>query len=314
MLGRTVMVVISGGLMLGGLGASSLAGSDTSDAGPSVAFRMELNGFEVVEDGVGTTGRHSSYHGFGLDDDECFEVPSFGEERVRFSGRLIPAAGVEYDEGVIGVRIDGDDLVVAVAAGVGSQKWTRGNGGNIIGQGDLFVTVRQNGDLYQFALLNDLNSGKSLANEGRWRAAQMFRYSDQAEVGHAVLLTSEDHVSTSGGNQGHERGGNSPVGLDERVFARGGEDTGVGKLDHYEFDAQQPLEGREVVTWNVSEWTIPLTVLGDEEEAMTLAFHIAPSCGNDQIGGEVRVPSKEERDAEKKKQEAKKKKRKKEIS
>ncbi len=281
------------------LGATAAAPADAlpssaSAVSPTPAWRMLINGFAVIEDGVGTTGRHSDYHGRTMDDDALFELPSFGSKRLRYGGKRSPAAGFEFDEGVLAYRVDGDDLVVSVAAGVAAAHWYQGSSA-LIGQGDLFLTVRQGDEINHFALLNEINGGRRCGNDGRWRAAQRFRYGGAAQVGHAVLLESEDQISHSGGIDGHGRGGNSPEGLDERVFACGGTDTQAGTLTHYTFDAAQPLACNREVTWHVSEWVIPLTVLGDEEEAMEVAFHIAPSCGNDQLNGKAKIASKKDR-------------------
>ena len=264
---------------------------------PTAADRLELLGFAILQDGAGTTGRHSSYHGRTMEQDELFDLPEFLDQRLRFGGRLVPAQGSVYDEGVLAYRIEGDQLVVAVACGVGAENWHQGHSDNFVGQGDLFVTARQGRDVQQFALLNDMNGCRTVGVDGRWRPAQRFRYTTEAEVGHAVFLDAEEQIVTSGGDQGHARGENSPEGLDERIFACGGETTGLGSVRHFDFEAVQPLEGGDTMRWFVSEWTVPLVVFGDEEEAMELAFHIAPSCGNDQIGGVLVVPSKSEREA-----------------
>lgn len=263
---------------------------------PTVALRMEFLGFTVLEDGTGTTGRHSSYHGRTMAEDELYGLPEFLDQRLRYGGRLIPASGSHFDEGVLAYRIDGDDLIVAVAAQVSATEWIERPGNGPVGQGDLFVTVRQGRDVQQFALLNEMNGARSTGNEGRWRAAQKYRYAGEVEIGQAIRLEDEAQVVTSGGHSGHARGENSPEGLDERVFVRDGESTGLGSVRHYDFDAVQPLEGGEMVRWFVTEWTVPLCVFGDEDESMELAFHVSPSCGNDQIGGILPVPSRTERE------------------
>ena len=272
---------------------------NSADPYPTAAWRMVVNGFEVIEDGVGTTGRHSSYHGKRLDDAELFELPVFSGSRLHYSGDRVPAAGYQFDEGVLGYRIDEGNLVVAVAAGVSAEQWGRGGGSTLIGQGDLFVTVEQNGEVNHYALLNEMNGGRRVG-QARWRAAQQFRYGGGAEIGHAVLLTCDDEITLSGGEDGHDRGGKSPCGLDERVFAHDGTDTGVGQVQHYSFDAVQPLKRNREITWHVSEWVVPLATFGDLEEPMQLAFHIAPSCGNDQINGRLEVAGQPADDSEKK--------------
>ena len=71
---------------------------------------------------------------------------------------------------------------------------------------------------------------------------------------------------------------------------------GVAKIENGKYsgiDSLLVLRHGKLVTWHVSEWQVPLVILGDEEEEMELVFHIAPSCGNDQIGGEVVVPAEE---------------------
>jgi hypothetical protein len=228
----------------------------------------------------------SSYHGHRMDDEVFRSLPQFTAEPLRYGddGRPAPGGrrGLAYDEGVLAYKVEHGELVLAVASPLDPRRW-HASRGSLVGQGDLFVTVDQGG-VRHFALLNEMQEARDVRHDGYFVPAQRFRHPAEEEslVGRLVELTGEEDVLLSGGDQGHARHGNSPEGLDERAFARGGRVLGAGEVQHYSLDCTG-----QKVEWIVSEWTLPLHALGDASAPMTLALHVAPSCGNDQIGGIV---------------------------
>ncbi len=278
------------GMVLFGWGGAALSASASeSEAAKELASR----GFTVLADEVGFSGRQSSYHGKSLTSNALQKMPEFGSEKVRFSNGEEPSPGGRtggyFDEGVLAYKMKGNSLVLAVACGLNPKSWLSVEEfrGALYGQGDLFLAVKERGKVSHFALLNEMHGRRPLGHDGFWDRAQEFRYGPDVSIGELVRLSAEDHIQTAGGYRGHSRGGQSPRGLDERVFARGGKGLGVGELVVFEVKGRQPMHpGNKKMTWYVSEWTLPLEAIGRPEE---VSFHIGTTCGNDQISGTLKL-------------------------
>ncbi|GMU19991.1 MAG: hypothetical protein AMXMBFR13_00920 [Phycisphaerae bacterium] len=270
----------------------ALASSALAD---TVASEMLSRGFSIVADEVGVSGLKSSYHGLPMSNGAYGALPTFGPGRVSYPGvGAVPSPGGNlgrpFDQGVLGYRVQGGNLTLAVAGGIDPRSWipASGYGNTLFGPGDLFLEVLQNDVVKHYALLNDMNGNHSL-NNATYNTAQSFRYGSGPAVGELVLLDEQSDVQLTGGPGSYQRGSNSPAGLDERVFAKGGEEMNVGTLSHYGFSADQPLGSGGSMNWFVSEWSVPLSIFGPG--ALEIALHMTATCGNDQIGGLISIPS-----------------------
>ena len=282
-----------------GITAAAPAGAQSvvpSSEDGSLAGALEDRGLIVVASEPGITGLRSSYHGRKLGSAACRELPELkSSSRVHFGHGGAPSPGGRtarhFDAGAIAYRIENGMLTVALAYGSDPDEWSRSGSfrNDPHGPGDLFLDVRSGtGEVLHFALLNPIDGGRPLGHKGYFEDAQTFRYSGQARPGDLVRLTHDEDIRKSGGRRGF-RPGHGPRGLDERVFARGGEPVGGSKLVRYIVDGRQPLVSA-TAPWHVSEWTIPLGAIGHEAgQKLVVALHAATSCGNDQIAGRIEI-------------------------
>ncbi len=224
-------------------------------------------------------------------------LPQLGPQRVSYPSGVgeVPSPGgnlgENFDVGVLGVRISGGQLTVRVATaldpvnGFYSSDWN-----TWYGMGDMFVSVRDSTGVRQYALLNswvrdDAGQPRAL-NGGHFADARQFHVAGgpggTSLEGHLVRLIDDDDVTLTGGT-GAYTASNAPDGLDTRAFASGGIDLGDAGLTHDTVTDN----GR---TWYIQTWTVGLASLS-LDPSFQLALHIAASCGNDQSGLLVTVPS-----------------------
>jgi hypothetical protein len=254
---------------------------------------LEERGFVVIAQGIGTTGRWSSYHGRTMDSAAYRKLPRFHERRVSYGGREVPSPGgwrgLHFDEGVLAIRTDEDSLCVAVVSTLDPRSWSARVAGAPIGQGDLFLDVAtQEQDVRHFVALVAMPDLASREHGGRWEPAHTLRSGGTAAPGDVLEVQREAELLPCGGNHGHERGSTAPAGLDERVFARAGTFMARG-LFHVEEIPR--ISGRKrMPNWFLCSWRIPLAGLGlSRGQTAEIALHIAPTCGNDQIGGRLAI-------------------------
>lgn len=262
-------------------------------AGPSTGqLDAAFAGFTSVDE-VKVSGLTSSYYTDIMGGDPLPDTMfTLGTSRVSYpSGigtRPSPAGSIGrvFDEGMLGIMVDGDDLIVRVAGGLDPQTgyWHTG-WSSWYGQGDVFLTVEDD-TISQYALLNswvrdESGTPRDLSSFGKAKSFHIAGDSGSSLEGHLVELTDDDQVALVGGAGTYYPGyGATPTGLDFRVYAQGGKDLGDASLTHTSVtdyglgDVQQ--------TWYVQTWTVPLEWLSGSDE-FTIGLHKAASCGNDQI-------------------------------
>lgn len=260
-----------------------------------------FDNYETVSD-VGVSGLHSSYSTDTFQGNPisgsiiATQLPAFGPQRVSYPHGVgeVPSPGgsigQNFDEGILGVRMDDENLWFRLATTLNPQTGYYHSGWRTnYGQGDLFVSVEDHTGISHFALLNTWardNSGDPLQlNGGHFSAARNFhvgRGGHRSNLeGHLVQFQNDDDVIMAGG-RGAYNACNAPDGLDLRVFASGGLDLGGADLTIDEFTDQ----GR---TWYVETWTVSRADLSSDA-VFDMGLHASPSCGNDQIGGTFSVP------------------------
>jgi hypothetical protein len=256
----------------------------------------QFPGFTSVNYEVGQSGLKSNYDSTRLGTTIPTGMMTFETSHVQYPGvsGTVPSpggtVGLLFDEGAIGVRVDGGDLVVQVASAVNPQTGVN-YGGTDYGQGDVFVTVKDTVGVRQFALLNDWargSTGGPLAlNGGYFIDAQNFHTAGGAGgtslEGYLVRLTDESHVLRYGGTAAYTTAYDVD-GLDYRAYAKGGTDKWDAELATTSFSDS----GK---TWYIQTWTVSLNWLSSDS-VFDIGLHVAPSCGNDQIGllADVVVP------------------------
>ena len=223
-------------------------------------------------------------------------LPVFGPERVSYPSGIgqVPSpggsVGMQYDEGVLGVRLFDDHLIFRIATAVDPQTGRYHNGWKTwYGQGDLFIDVQDSTGISHFALLSawarDGNGHPVEVNQNHYPAAERLHTGGDDEEagreGHLIRLNGDGEVAMSGGH-GAYNGGNAPAGLDLRVFATGGDDLGFANLTH-----SVVIDSGK--TWHIQTWTVPAELLS-ADVIFDFGLHTAVSCGNDQIGGGFSVP------------------------
>jgi len=276
----------------------------------SYAFK----GYNYVSE-VGVSGLESSYY----DDTKNANttgttIPdymfSLGPGRVSYPHGIgtIPspggAVGQAFDEGALGLKMQGGNLVVQVAGSLNPLSGYYNSGWNTwYGQGDVFITVEDNAGISHFALLNDWardDSGNYRElNGGYFDGAQEFHtgvddptttFVPGADLqGHLVSLSLESDVVLAGGTGSYRPSYSPPpVGLDYRVYAQGGTDAGDAGLVHSTTtDAGMVIDPQK---WYIQTWTVPTAWLSSDQ-VFTVGLHKAASCGNDQIGMVTAVPA-----------------------
>jgi len=267
----------------------------TVKAGPSTGqLDAAFAGFTSVNE-VAVSGMRSSYYTDILQGDLLpASLFTLGAARLSYpfgvGERPSPGGSIgrAFDEGMMGVMLDGDDLVVSVAGGLDPRSGYRHTGWNSwYGQGDVFITIEDTA-VSHFALLNawarDAAGTPIDLNQGHFEKAKNFHVAGgngASLEGHLVKLTLDDHVALVGGAGSYSPTySRTPTGLDFRVYAQGGKDLGDASLTHTSVvdtglnDVQQ--------SWYIQTWTVPMQWLSGSPE-FTIALHKAASCGNDQI-------------------------------
>lgn len=274
------------------------AAADLSDEFKSAGFQT------VREEGV--SGLISSYYsgtkaGTLLPDD-LFELGgSSGSTRVCYPnsigavpspGPYAPAVARSFDEGALGVKMEGDNLIVKVAGGLDPTDGYYYDGwATWYSQGDVFITVDDSSPgVEHFALLNawprDPCGVPRVLNGGHFDDASTFHTQGgeggTSLEGHLIRLFDNGHVVTVGGTGSYHPDYIAPAeGLDYRVFAQGGTDLCDAGLVFG--STTDPGYGGVDQTWYVQTWTVPLAWLS-ADTAFDIGLHKAASCGNDQIG------------------------------
>ncbi|MFC1634012.1 hypothetical protein ACFL5Z_04160 [Planctomycetota bacterium] len=258
----------------------------------------EFSGYNAIWE-VGVSGLQSSYHS---DTKSGITLPdymfSLGPQRVSYPHGIgqIPSPGGSvgraFDEGVLGIRAQGGDVVIQVAGALNPLTGYYYSGWRAwYGQGDVFLTVEDSAGIAHFALLNSWPRSASgsyrTLNGGHFDAARDFHMGAGGGAnlqGHLVSLLDVDDVGLTGGKGSYYPGYKpSPKGLDYRVFAQGGVDIGDAGLVH----SQMADFGQD---WFIQTWTFPTSWLSSDS-VFTIGLHKAASCGNDQIGMVTVVPA-----------------------
>ncbi len=278
----------------------------------------EFSGFAYVNE-VGVSGLKSSYYNPTKSGNT---LPSgmftLGSDRVSYPSGIgpVPSPGHYdwgearlFDEGVLGVQVEGGNLIIKAAGGLDPATGHYYSGWNAwYGQGDVFVTVDDSAPgVKSFALLNlwpayQANTGKAYRslNGGYYTGAQTFHTQagsagDATMEGNLVLLGSTGDVQRIEGKGAYTPTWSpAPEGLDYRVYAKGGTNMGDAGLTlttttDTGLTSTGGIGGAQ--TWYVETWTVPWSWLSSDS-VFDIGLHLAPSCGNDQIGllGDVVVP------------------------
>jgi hypothetical protein len=244
----------------------------------------EFTGFNYVDE-TGVSGLTSSYYySISISDPRPNTLPELGPGRVNYpSVGQYPSGGREYDEGVLGWRVEDGYLIVRVANGLNPLTGHLDDGA-MYGQGDMFLTVEDSGAVRQFALLNSWARNGSipitLGGTGYtgFNTAQAFHVGGME--GHMVLLNSDSDVAFSQGYRTYSPLPGPyppPQGVDSRVFAQGGVDLGSAGLTHEFYDVSGSSND-----WYIQTWAIPLQWMSGDGE-FDFSLHMAPTCANDQI-------------------------------
>ena len=205
------------------------------------------------------------------------EVPSPGGP----TGRL-------FDEGAIGLKIDGANLVVKVAGRLNPLAGVQ-IGGTWYSQGDVFVTVEDSAGVRQFALLNSWakkpDQSYRILGDGHFNQAKNFHATgkDGASLeGYLVELEDSGDVARVGGPHSYDATSTSPVdGLDYRTYVQGGEPLVSANIFHSITEEEDP-EGYSQ-TWHMQTWKFSASWISSEQ-VFDIGLHKISSCGNDQIG------------------------------
>ena len=222
-------------------------------------------------------------------------LPQLGPQRVSYPGGVgeVPSPGgslgENFDIGVIGVNLNDDTLTIRVATALDPQNGFYSSG-TWYGMGDMFLSVGDTAGVRHYALLNSWvrdGSGTPRAlNGGHFADARNFHVAGgpggTSLEGHLVKLTGDGDVTLTGGTAAYTAS-NAPEGLDMRAYAEGGIDLGDANLTH-----DTVTDGSR--TWYIQTWTVGLASLS-LDPSFQVALHIAASCGNDQSGLLVTVPS-----------------------
>ena len=265
----------------------------------SANLSAEFDGYTAVWE-VGVSGLQSSYStdtksGITLPG----YMPSLGPERVTYPHGVgqVPspggAVGRVFDEGAMGVKVQGGSLMIRVAGGLNPLEGYYYSGWKTwYGQGDVFITVEDTAGIGHFALLNSWpkDGGDYVElNGGHFDDARQFHTGEASGTnleGHLVSLSSTDHVIRAGGAGSYHPGyssGGLPQGLDYRIYAQGGTDIGDAGLAH----SQLTDLGQQ---WYIQTWTFPTNWLSSDS-VFSVGLHKAASCANDQIGVVTVVPA-----------------------
>jgi hypothetical protein len=275
------------------IGATAYAHADLLDF---------FSGYTTVVNEVGVSGLTSSYHG----DTKAGNPISggvignglaiLGPDRVTYPSGVgqVPspggAMGKNFDNGMLGFKIDSDELIVRFAGGLDPTAGYYHSGWKTwYSQGDMFLSVEDTVGVSHYALLTGWARGADGStiklNGGHFDTAETFHTmggpGGTSLEGHLVRLTTDSDVTLVGGT-GSYHAGKAPAGLDIRTFAAGGIDLGSADLNQVSVqDFGQ--------TWFVQTWTVALGDLSDAP-VFDIGLHTAASCGNDQIAAVATVP------------------------
>jgi hypothetical protein len=265
-------------------------------ASASADFITEFSGFNSVNE-VGVSGLQSSYFadtkaGLPISGPLISKnLATFGPQRVSYPSGIgqVPspggAIGANFDQGALGLKVEGDELIFKVATALDPTAGYYHSGWNTwYGQGDLFVSVQNGSSVNHFALLSAWAhdaKGKTINYNGNYYAkGENFHLNGGAKndglEGHLVALRNDSDVLLTGGT-GAYTASNAPTGLDRRVFAAGGLDLGNAGLMLGNFTDNGRL-------WYTQTWRVGISDLSSAKQ-FDLGLHTAASCGNDQIGG-----------------------------
>ncbi len=258
--------------------------------GGKTNLEAAFSGFTSVAE-VGVSGAKSSYDTTRTGTTRPATMVTFEDARVSYPGvGTVPSpggpVGAQFDEGALGVKVAGGNLVIQVATAFNPQTGVRYNN-TYYGQGDIFITVDDSDGVSQFALLNawpGQNNAYYTLNGGYFAQAQSFHTGIGGSginlQGHLVSLTADTQVLRYGGTAAYTPSYAGGVGgLDYRAFAQGGTDVGDAGLP-----TPTLIDGYWVQTWDFDLNWLSL------DPGFTLGLHVAPSCGNDQIGLVTAVP------------------------
>lgn len=258
-----------------------------------------FDGYAAVRE-IGVSGLQSSYYAPTKAGNTLpGYMVSLGPDRVSYPHGIgeVPSPGGSigraFDQGVIGMKLVGGDLLIRFAGALNPLTGYYYGGWNTwYGQGDVFVTVEDTLGVSHFALLNswarDAAGSYRALNGGYFDAAQAFHTGGGGGPdlqGHLVSLSAYSDVVRTGGRGSYRpsySSGGLPQGLDYRVYAQGGADIGDAGLEHFSVNEF----GQD---WFVQTWTLPTNWLSSDP-VFTLGLHTAPSCSNDQIGMVSVVP------------------------
>jgi len=266
------------------------------EANADLAASFTGMGFQtVLEQNV--SGLKSSYHAYTQGSSGVNNVPNemvtLSDQRVFYPwvGEVPSPGGPTgriFDEGAIGLKIEGDSLLVQVAGRLNPLAGVK-YGGAWYGQGDVFVTVADSSGVRQFALLNSWakkpdQSYRSIGGS-HFNQAKNFHATGGAGgtslEGWLVGLLNSGDVARVGGPHSYTATSGSPDGLDYRTYAQGGQPVGWANIAHTTTQEQDP-EGLWQ-TWYMQTWEFPASWISSEQD-FTVGLHKIASCGNDQIG------------------------------
>ncbi len=196
------------------------------------------------------------------------------------------ALGKNFDQGMLGMKVDGSNLVVKMATGLNPLTGYYYSGWNTwYGQGDMFVAVDDGSSVSHFALLNTwarVAPGGALRqiDGGHFNDAQAFHVGREGSL---VALGSNSDVTLTGGAGSYSAGHAAPpAGLDTRAYAEGGTEIGDANIQHNSLtDLGQ--------AWYIQTWTVPIAWLTSSTSAVTIGLHSTASCGNDTIAGNYTI-------------------------
>ena len=261
---------------------------------------QKYNGFNTVWE-IGVSGLQSSYAADTMNDAPVSGattgsfLPIFGPNRVSYPNGVgeVPSpggsVGRHFDEGALGVKVDGGQLILQLASRLNPQTaYYYEDHHAWYGQGDLFVDVADSSGIEHFALLNSWarnSQGDPISlNGGHFNTAQSFHLTGGSSggslEGHLIHLGENADVTVTGGTASYNPG-NAPNGLDLRTYAAGGSELGSASLTHASVVHQDH-------TWYVQTWTVGLGDLSPDG-SFNIGLHSIVSCGNDQIGGQFAV-------------------------
>lgn len=271
--------------------ATALLGSEIAQAN----LVQKFSGFNTVWE-IGVSGMKSSYAPDTANDAPVngpttgAYLPIFGPNRVSYPNGVgeVPSpggsVGRRFDEGALGVKVQGGQLILQLASRLNPQTgYYYDDYHSWYGQGDLFVDVAGSSGMEHFALLNSWgrdSDGDPISLGGHFNTARSFHVSGGASggslEGHLVRLGENADVTATDGIGAYDPG-NAPAGLDLRNYAAGGSDLGSAGLTH----SSVVDDGH---TWYVQTWTIGVGNLSPDR-SFGIGLHSIVSCGNDQIGG-----------------------------